>query len=131
MGPYNTHNLHQKHMSFDYGDNENLLHTNTEQENLLWKRLSELILKESKFKSGLSVKIMDLDKIEMRKFLAHLNNKFYKQLQAKAISEVKKLKRRRKVRNKHTIFSHFQNHHYRLQYYTSMTQPVKYQLPSL
>ena len=85
ISPYNKTLIHQKHMSFDYDAPKNILYADAEQENLCWRRLSELILKE--------------DKIEMRKFLAHLNNKFYKQLEQRALSEAKRLNKAKKSTN--------------------------------
>ena len=46
ISPYNKTCTHQKHMSFDYESPKNFLYSDDEQENLCWKRLSGLILRE-------------------------------------------------------------------------------------
>lgn len=38
-----------------------------------------------------------IEKVEMRKFLAHVNHKFYQQLEAKAKSEAKKQKKSKRI----------------------------------
>jgi len=84
VNPYNKTAYHEKHMSFDEGDKHNLLFSSDVQESQSWKKLFELIVKE--------------DKHEMRRFLTHVNQRFYEKLAKLAALEERKKKKKTKVR---------------------------------
>jgi hypothetical protein len=79
--PYNKTSFHEKHMSFGNEAQHNFLYSSDMKESQSWKRLFELIIKENKS--------------DMRKFLAHVNQRFYDKLAKIAALEERKKKKKK------------------------------------